>query len=264
MGLKKFLDKVFSKIPPTTTIMNTKGGVGKSSLATAIALELSKNLKVRFIDVDICSSNTEQILKLNHVKAERIILKKGYEILPRKINKNLKYMGINLLQDRANSGTQLKGKSQANLFDMMVKEVVWGKSDLTILDLPAGTDDIFLSIPEVLGKSFKGIFIVTQPKTLIDCERVIELCGVHRFKILGIVENMVSSHCSCHDTPAICPVCYKEFAPFGERDDPGVKDIAKRFNLKYCGFVPLTDGEIAIAGKPTIETIKNTILKELA
>lgn len=264
MNLRKRFTHFFYKIPPTFTIMNTKGGVGKSSIGTATAIALSKTLKVRFIDVDICSSNTEQILKLEHVKAERIKRKKGYDILPRKINPNLKYMGINLLQSSASSGTQLKGSSQANLFGMMVQEIVWGRSDCSILDLPAGTDDIFLSIPEVLGKSFKGVFIITQPKTLIDCERVIELCGVHRFKILGIIENMAGSHCSCHDVPATCPICQKRFQPFGKLDNTDVFDLANEYNLKYCGYIPLTDGDIYKAGESTFWVIKDIITKELA
>jgi ATP-binding protein involved in chromosome partitioning len=243
--------------------MNTKGGVGKSSCGTGIAKKLSNTHRVRFIDVDICSSNTEQILNLEHKKAERIIKKTGYEILPRTINNNLKYMGINLLQEKESSGTQLKGTAQASLFEMMVKEVVWGKSDCCILDLPAGTDDIFLSIPETLGKSFKGIFIVTQPKTIIDCERVIELCGVHRFKILGVIENMVGSHCKCHDVPAICPICKTYFAPFGKFGDDGIRDLAKKFNLEYCGWIPLTDGDIFNAGIETFTSVSNKIIKEI-
>lgn len=225
-------------------ILNAKGGTGKTLLAISLSLELSKVYKVGLLDLDIDSSNIASLLNLQG----EIELDEERRLIPRQYNSNLKVIAMSLYLPRADMGICIPEVERAGF----IREAInakWNELDYMILDMPGGIAVEFNTLRRIYPFE---VIIVTQPNTIEDCYRVIDLCSHFKIPILGIVENMSGSY--MHGKRVICSCgCGKEFTPFG-------KDIVKeKFpEIKYLGSIPLCQ-EIFEKNPPEIPSEFNVI-----
>lgn len=225
--------------------INAKGGTGKTLLSINLALELSKKYKVGLVDLDVDSSNIGSLLGLQG----EIDSNEERKLVPKNYNANLKVIAMSLYLPKADMGICIPEVERAGYIREAIK-AKWDSLDFMIFDMPGGMAIEFDTLRKIFPNC-KAI-IVTQPNTIEDCNRVIDICSYRKIPILGIVENM--SGTMMHGKTVVCSCgCGKEFAPFG-------KNIVKeKFpNIKFLGSIPLCQ-EIFEKNPPEIPKEFNVI-----
>jgi ATP-binding protein involved in chromosome partitioning len=164
-------------------VSSGKGGVGKSLVASTLALTLAKKgYKVGLFDLDFTSPSTHIILGVDGVQPKE---EKG--IIPPKVH-GLEYMSITYYsKDHA---TPLRGTDSSNALIELLSITKWGKLDFLILDMPPGIGDATLDLIRFIKKI--EFLIVTTPSQLAfeTVKKLATLLEELKIPIIGIVENM--------------------------------------------------------------------------
>ena len=220
-------------------VMSGKGGVGKSTVATNLAISLAlAGKKVGLLDVDI---HGPSIPKMLHLDAADIQMKDG-AIQPVEIA-GLKVMSIGfLLQDR-DAAVIWRGPMKMSVIKQFLKDVNWGDLDYLVIDSPPGTGDEPLSVCQ-LAAPVDGAVLVTTPQDVAtaDVRKSINFCRQLNLPVLGVVENM---------SGFLCPKC-------GEVTDifkaGGGEKMAADMKVPFLGRIPIDPavGEACDAGKPFV------------
>ena len=171
-------------------ISSGKGGVGKSTVATNLAMALAKsnlkaNLKIGLLDADIYGPSLPRMMGAISQKPE--VSAQG-KIQPLQ-RYGLKLMSIGFLIEEG-SAVVWRGPMLFKVLEQFLRDVEWGELDYLVIDLPPGTGDIQLSLSQKLPLS--GAVIVTTPQNVafIDARKAIDMWNRVNVPILGIVENM--------------------------------------------------------------------------
>ncbi|MCC6277437.1 MAG: Mrp/NBP35 family ATP-binding protein [Oligoflexia bacterium] len=171
-----------------------KGGVGKSTVSTNLALALAQlGKKVGLLDADIYGPSVPKMMgtaKLQpNVNADR-------RIEPM-IGHGIKIMSMgNLVDDQ--SAIIWRGPMLFKAMDQFLRDVIWGELDYLIVDLPPGTGDVQLSLAQKVPLSGAVVVSTPQDTALADVKRCIDMFKRVKTPILGVIENMskyVCSHC---------------------------------------------------------------------
>ena len=230
-----------------------KGGVGKSSVSTNLALGLKeKGARVGLMDADLYGPSIPTMLG---IKEEKPVIKQMYgrhRILPiEKYGLHTISIGNIVEPEKA---VVLRGPRLGGIIKQFVNEVVWPELDYLIIDLPPGTGDIQLTLVQTLPLT--GAIIVTTPQevAVADAVKAMNMFKLEniRVPIVGIVENM--SWFTPEDNPN------KKYRIFGEG---GGKTLAKMSNSVLLGQLPLVT-EVRIGGdigKPVILDQQTAISK---
>ena len=211
-------------------VLSGKGGVGKSTVASQIALGLSKNenLQIGLLDLDICGPS---IPRMMGIETEEI-KDSPQGMLPVYKEQNLAIMSIGYMIKDKKTAVIWRGPRKNGLIKEFLCKTNWDKLDYLIIDTPPGTSDEHLTIAQYLKSSnIKGAIIVTTPQeiSLLDVRKEINFCEKTNIKVLGVVENMAGF---------ICPHCNKKSDIF-EANTGGADGLCKDFNLKLIGRLPL-------------------------
>ena len=211
-------------------VLSGKGGVGKSTVASQIALGLSKNenLQIGLLDLDICGPS---IPRMMGIETEEI-KDSPQGMLPVYKEQNLAIMSIGYMIKDKKTAVIWRGPRKNGLIKEFLCKTNWDKLDYLIIDTPPGTSDEHLTIAQYLKSSnIKGAIIVTTPQeiSLLDVRKEINFCQKTNINVLGVVENMAGF---------ICPHCNKKSDIF-EANTGGADGLCKDFNLKLIGRLPL-------------------------
>lgn len=207
-----------------------KGGVGKSTLTSNLAVALARQgRRVGLLDADIHGPSQPRMMGVNRKPASP----DGKTIEPLEAH-GVKLMSIGLMVDEGKAviwrGPMLMGALQ-----QMLGQVAWGELDVLLIDLPPGTGDVQLTLGQ--RTEMTGAIVVSTPQdvALIDARKAIDMFNTLNVPVLGLVENMASF---------ICPSCGHEAHPFGQG---GVVAEAERIGAPFLGALPL-DLETRLAG----------------
>ena len=213
-----------NKIPGVKNVIaiaSGKGGVGKSTVATNLAVALAKTgAKVGLCDCDLCGPS----ITLMFGKNERPLATGDNQIIPITAH-DVKLMSMGfLLED--NSPVIVRGPLATRYTQQFLTGVLWGELDYLILDLPPGTGDIQLTIVQTIALT--GAIIVTTPQevALIDARKAIAMFDKVNVPVLGLIENMAWFECD-HGT---------RYPIFGEGG--GVRE-AKKLKIPLLGQIPI-------------------------
>ncbi len=211
-------------------ILSGKGGVGKSTVASQIALGLSKkeNLQIGLLDVDICGPSIPRMMGLENEE----IRQSPQGMLPIYKEQNLAIMSIGYLIKDKKTPVIWRGPRKNGLIKEFFCNTSWDKLDYLIIDTPPGTSDEHLTLVQYLKSSnIKGAIVVTTPQeiSLLDVRKEINFCQKTNVKVLGVVENMAGF---------VCPHCSKKTDIF-EANTGGADGLCKEFNLSLLGRLPL-------------------------
>lgn len=227
-------------------VLSGKGGVGKSTVATNLAVWLSLAGKsVGLLDIDIHGPSIPKILNLER---KTVLALEGI-ILPIEMGENLKIMSIGFLLRNSDDAVIWRGPMKYQMIKQFIKDVQWGKLDFLIIDSPPGTGDEPPSIAQLLGNT-DGAVIVTTPQqvALSDVRKSISFCRNLNLNVLGVLENM---------SGFICPKC-------GEKTDifksGGGENMASQMGVCFLGRIPI-DPQIVQAcdsGKPFVYHYKQS------
>lgn len=172
-------------IKKVIVISSGKGGVGKSTVATNLALALGQKYKVGLLDADIYGPSLPRLTGTLHQKPA-ISPEGKIEPISRY---NLKLMSIGYLVNEA-SAVVWRGPMLFKAIDQFLRDVLWAPLDVLVIDLPPGTGDIPLSLAQKIPLT--GAVIVSTPQNIafMDAKKSIDMFERVQVPILGLVENM--------------------------------------------------------------------------
>ncbi len=179
-------DDPLASVQHVILVMSGKGGVGKSTTATNLAMGLSKRgYRTGLLDADIYGPSIPTMLGV----AGRPVSSDGKTIDPLE-RFGIKLMSIGFLLDDPRSAVIWRGPMLHGALQQFLKDVAWGDLDYLVLDLPPGTGDVALSLAQ--RTSVTGAVIVTTPQNVAtdDVFKSVSMCVKVDIPVLGVVENM--------------------------------------------------------------------------
>ena len=220
----------------TIAISSAKGGVGKSTFATNLALGLKKiGCKVGLLDADIYGPSIPKMFDINEKP------KSDGQKLDPIMKYDIQCMSIGFLADQQ-TPMIWRGPMVTSAIKTFTQKVNWKDLDFIIVDMPPGTGDTQLTFSQEI--KMDGAIIVSTPQevALLDVKRGIKMFDKLDVKILGLVDNM--SFFKGDDG--------KNYKIFG---DGGVKRTAEEFNKEFLGEIPINSavGKAGDNGKPIVE-----------
>jgi hydrogenase maturation protease len=166
--------------------MSGKGGVGKSLVTALLAIALTRQgYQVGILDADITGPSVPKMFGLK-------ALPSGSEggILPVETRSGIEVMSINLLLPHEDDAVIWRGPLLSKAITQFWQDVVWGKLDYLLVDLPPGTADVPLTVMQSLPLS--GVVIVSTPQDLaaMVVRKAVHMAEKLSIPVLGVVENM--------------------------------------------------------------------------
>lgn len=198
------LSRFLANIERIVIVMSGKGGVGKSLIASSLAVGLSiKGFKVAILDADIHGPSIPWIMG---IESEHVTIDENGFILPIKIE-NIDVISIELLLTNKSMPLIWRGPLKARAILELLSKTRIGKKDYLVIDMPPGTGDEPLTIAQHLRDKIMGAILVTTPGDLV--KHVVTKAEIFlrelNIQLLGIVINMAYFKCP------ICNTIHKLF-----------------------------------------------------
>lgn len=229
------------KIGNTIAVMSGKGGVGKSTIATNLAVSLSRKGKhVGIIDADLHGPDIPKMLGL---EGSFPTADKDGKMTPIIINSTLAAISMGFLLESDDQPVIWRGPLKMGAIKQFINDVNWGDLDYLIIDLPPGTGDEALSVAQLIPENSNAIIVTTpQEVALLDSRKAINFAKKLGMNVLGVVENM---------SGMVCPHCGDSIDLFGKG---GGKRAAKELDVPFLGDVPIIPSMVRSgdSGKPAV------------
>ena len=220
------------KVKHIVAVSSGKGGVGKSTVASNLAVALAKlGYKVGLVDADIYGPSMPKMFGCEDASPYMVEVG-GKELIEPVVRYGVKLLSIGFFVD-PDSATVWRGPMASNALKQMVEGGFWDELDFMLIDLPPGTSDIHLTLVQTVALS--GAIVVSTPQQVALADAV---KGINMFEspgiqvpVLGLVENM------SWFTPAELP--NNKYYIFGKE---GAKKLAAEKGLRLLGQIPIVQG----------------------
>ena len=237
-----------SHIDKVIGIVSGKGGVGKSSVTSMLAVAMKrKGYGVGILDADITGPS---IPKAFGISQKAYATQDGLYPVPSK--EGIDIMSINLLLDKPTDPVVWRGPVIAGAVKQFWQEVVWENENYLFVDMPPGTGDVPLTVFQSIP--LDGIIIVTSPQDLVSMivNKAVKMANMMNVPIVGVVENY---------SYFMCPNCSEKHQIFG---DSKVDEVAAHNGLRVLAKLPI-DPKIANAcDNGRVEEIESEEIMEVA
>ncbi len=202
------INERLERISKIIAVSSGKGGVGKSLVATTLALTLAQEgCRVGLFDIDFTSPSTHVILGVKSVQPTE---EKG--LVPPKVH-GLAYMSI--IYFSGDYATPLRGAETSNALIELLAVTQWGELDYLIIDMPPGIGDAVLDLVRLV-KRINFIIVTTSSKLAFETvKKQVMLLKDLKIPIIGIIENMKMT------------------------DSKNIQQQTENLNLKFLGRNPL-------------------------
>ena len=238
---------VFSSVKNVIAVVSGKGGVGKSTVTSSLAVAMARRgKKVAILDADITGPSIPTAFGI-HQKATGT----DEGIDPAYTTGGIKIMSLNLLTANETDPVIWRGPVISGVVHQFWTDVLWN-CDYLFVDMPPGTGDVSLSVFQSIP--LDGIIIVASPQELVSMvvEKAVKMAEMMNVPIVGLVENM--SYISCPD-------CGKKIHLFGEGK---TADAAKRHGLEVLAEMPIEPALASLADAGSIESFQGSWLDAAA
>ena len=238
--------KDINQIGKLIAVMSGKGGVGKSLVTGLLALAMARQGKsIGILDADITGPS---IPKMFGVKMRPGGSETG--ILPVPSRTGIEIMSINLLLPNEDDAVIWRGPLIAKSIQQFWEEVLWGKLDYLMVDLPPGTADVPLTVMQSLPLAGVIITFTPQDLTAMIVRKAVHMAGQMNVPVLGVVENM---------SYFLIPETGKQIEIFGPSKGT---EMAKSAGAPLLGQIPL-DPELArLCDAGSIESYQSDLFND--
>jgi len=239
--------KELNEIAHVIAVMSGKGGVGKSLVASLAAVALKRQgYEVGILDADITGASIPKMFGINDRPTGS-----DTGMIPAPSRAGIEVMSINLLLPSEDDAVIWRGPLIGKVITQFWEEVLWGKLDYLIVDLPPGTADAPLTVMQTLPIS--GVVVVFTPQGLVEMivKKAVNMVQKMEKRVLGVVENMSYLY---------VPEIDKKIEIFGKSRG---KEMASATNAPLLGQLPI-DPELAkLCDEGNIEQYDSEVVKQL-
>lgn len=235
----------YNTIKNVIAVISGKGGVGKSTVSSLLAVELNKKgYKVGILDADITGPSIPKAFGINQNAMQNEL-----GILPAESKNGIKIMSINMMLKEHDAPVVWRGPVIAGAVKQFWQDVIWGELDYLIIDCPPGTGDVPLTVFQTVP--LDGAIIVTSPQDLVSLivKKAYNMAKMMNINVLGLVENM---------SYVKCPDCGKEFSIFGS----GTESFAKEIGIDLLAKMPIDLSLSTMVDNGNIENVKENYLEK--
>jgi len=225
------ITKRLDKINRIISVASSKGGVGKSLVASTLALSLSeKGYKVGLLDLDLYGPSSHIILG---VKKKFPIEEKG--LIPPKVN-GIKFMSIVYFTEDKPSA--FRGVDITNIIIEILAITQWGSLDYLVLDMPPGIGDEILDVIRFIKKSEFLVITIPSKVAMGAVSKLLKILKELKIPMIGVLENMKMKNTSM------------------------VEELVKNLGLKYIGSISYDEKLEGAIGNTNL-ILKTKFIKEL-
>jgi hydrogenase maturation protease len=242
------MPKELNEVKNIVAIMSGKGGVGKSLVTSLIAISLARRgYEVGILDADITGPSIPRMFGISGRPA-------GSEsgILPALSHLSIGIMSINLLLDNEDDAVIWRGPLIGKTITQFWEDVLWGKLDYLLVDLPPGTSDAPLTVMQSLPLS--GVVIVFSPQELavMVVKKAVRMAKQMSIPIIGVVENM---------SYFLLPDSGKRIELFGKSKG---EEMAKAADAPLLGQLPIDPQLAQLCDEGNIEHYDSEAMRSFA
>ena len=228
-----------SNIKHVIAVVSGKGGVGKSTVTSMMAVAMNKlGYKTAILDADITGPSIPQAFGLHEPAV-------GSDdgILPAVTKDGIKIMSINLLLPKETDPVVWRGPVVAGAVKQFWTDVCWGDVDYMFVDLPPGTGDVPLTVFQSLP--INGVILVTSPQSLVSMivSKAVNMAKMMDVPVYGFVENY--SYFKCSD-------CGKTVEIFGKSR---LSEIALEYSLPVLARLPIDPNTAQLCDEGKMEQV---------
>ncbi len=236
-----------NEIGHMVAVMSGKGGVGKSLVSSLLAIALRRRgHEVGILDADITGPSIPKMFGLSDRPSGN-----DSGILPVLSSSGIEVMSINLLLPSEEDAVIWRGPLIGNTIKQFGEDVLWGKLDYLLIDLPPGTADA----PLTLMQSFpiSGVVVVFTPQDLVEMivRKAVNMVRTMDKRVLGVVENMSYLY---------VPEIDKRIEIFGRSRG---EEMARAVNAPLLGRLPIDPDLARLCDEGRIETYEGEIVTGL-
>ena len=205
-------------------VASGKGGVGKSTTTTNLAIALSKmGARVGVLDADIYGPSQPTMLGVADLKPEQ----RDGKFIPVVSEGGIQTMSIGFMID-TDQAVVWRGPMVSQALQQLLFQSQWDDVDYLFIDLPPGTGDIQLTLSQKIPVTASIIVTTPQDIALLDARKAVDMFAKVNIPILGIVENMAMH---------VCSNCGHAEAIFGS---DGGKALADKLSVPLLAQLPLS------------------------
>lgn len=226
-----------SNVKKVIGVVSGKGGVGKSSVTSMLAVATRRmGYKVAILDADVTGPSIPQAFGIKEKATGTDEM-----IFPVESKTGITVMSVNALLADTTDPVVWRGPVLSGVIEQFWNNVVWGDIDVMFVDMPPGTGDVALTVFQSLP--LDGIVIVTSPQELVSMivEKAVKMAQMMNVPVIGIVENM---------SYFVCPDCGSRHRIFGESH---LDKIADKYHIGSMAEIPMNTRIAAACDKGTIE-----------
>lgn len=229
-------------------VVSGKGGVGKSTVTSLLAINMAKRgYKVGIMDADVTGPSIPKAFGINQeVKGN------GTLMFPPMSKLGIKIMSVNLLIDDPTKPVLWRGPVIGGAVKQFYTDVLWEDLDFLFIDMPPGTGDVALTVFQSLPVD--DVVIVSTPQDLVSMivGKAVNMCKMMNINMLGLVENMSYIECPC---------CSEILHPFGNSK---LDEVANTYSLKALDEMPINPDTANLVDQGLVEEADTTVLDKTA
>lgn len=237
-----------SNVKKVIGVVSGKGGVGKSSVTSMLAVTMQRrNRQAAILDADITGPSIPQCFGV-HERA----CGSDDGIFPAVTKSGIELMSMNLILNRETDPVVWRGPVIAGAIKQFWSDVIWNEVDYMFVDLPPGTGDVPLTVFQSIP--LDGIIIITSPQELVSMivSKAVEMAKLMNVPIIGLVENY---------SYVKCPCCGEVIHVYGESH---IDEVAEKYELKVLGKIPMDPTLASACDKGAIEDFEGGWLDDAA
>lgn len=236
-----------SNVKKVIAVVSGKGGVGKSTVTSLLAVAMARQGKrVGILDADITGPSVPTAFGVTECQGAN---EDG--LYPALTRGGIQVMSINLLLDNPADPVVWRGPVIAGAVKQFWTDVIWEDVDYLFVDMPPGTGDVPLTVFQSLPVD--GIVIVTSPQDLVSLivSKAVKMANMMHIPVLGFVENYAYLQ---------CPDCGRKISVFGKSH---LDEVAAQFGLPVLARLPIDPAVAEAFDSGLMETVPTDALADV-